>query len=559
MPRKRPHSSRQSTNTVASVLLSLFFCGGAVAIEAQDPSNPTPEQEGIQAEQLVPKRELDAVQHRLDEVTQRLVEAYRQLFLRLPEADRPAFLIELIESGRVKPQPNGATRPPLPYQIRELAYDLANAEVVSARPLGGAFVEAATLGLFDPQPTIRTKAAALLAKLDAKPVLERVHTALLAESQTAPTVAMLSIITRHPTAEAWELVLKRLDAETQPIDVLRAALDSALAIHLVQPTDCEDQSSQIRSAIQSLGSDHMTPNAVRMLAQLGDLEAVRGHISSQNGQISRAAAQSLVSDPDSLDIIVQQARAVSALFEVAADAIRHHDLTASGYSRAAGLPAPSTEKREEVLLRLAAALPPGELLKIVSTPMDLTERERLLSTVAIASEPEKFSDSEYWIEERRLLVESLIRTRLQLRNPSGAMRVIDAIPADARTAPMLQDEVAALIWLNRLDDAANRATALGVPRGPEVWLATLEKIEAMDHAPAALAVCSGLFEAEFTQDQRDRFGALSERVASLHETPEDPTDPTASDQTVAERELDPSETTRSQADTETQEREAAVR
>lgn len=528
--------SRQSTNRIKPVLIAISLCTGLAAASTPDAPPPTEKQTTSPEQEMVPKHELDVVQRRLDQVTLRLVDAYRQLFLKLPEADRSAFLIELICSAL----PSGASengpiseRPPLPHQVRELAYDLAAAEVVSARPLGPEFVEAAALGLADPQPQIRTKAASLLAKLDAKPIMDRVRKALSAEQQPEAAVAMLSVITRHPSRDSIDVVLAQLEPEHQPVPVLVAALDATLALFNAHPIEEKEQLARIGAAIDALGSDHLTPNAVRLLARLGNLEAVRAHISSQNEQISRAAVQALMTDPDSLEAILTEASRASALFELAAEAIRHHTPTAAGYNRVAGLPAPSAEKRGEVLVRLASSLPPAELLKVASSPMELTERERLLSIIATPEELEKLAQEEYRTEDRRLLVESLVRTRLQLKNAPGALKVIESIPAEARSNTLVQDEVAALIWLNRLDEAAARSTAIGVPKGVETWFATLERIEALDHAPDALARCSELFQDSFTDEHRERFGSIAQRLASLHNIREDPADPTAPDQIAA--------------------------
>lgn len=486
---------------------------------------------------MVPREELEAVQDRLDQVTLRLVDAYRQLFLKLSEAERPVFLIELIGSARPSGEAGAnqeQARPPLPHQIRELAYDLAAAEVVSARPLGPEFVEAAASGLTDPQAQIRTKAASLLAKLDASTIMDQVRHALRNEKHTDAIVAMLSIITRHPSHASISVVLDRLDPEHQPVPVLIASLDAMLAIFGTEPIENQKHLAKIRKTLDALSADQLTPNAIRLRARLGDLEVVRAHIASRNEQISRAAAQALVGDPESLQAILAEAARSSALFEIAGEAIRNHDPTASGYSQAAELPAPSTEKRTEVLVRIAATLPPGELLKVVSMPMELTERERLLSVVATPAELEKLADQDYRTEDRRLLIESLSRTRLQLKNPTGALKVIESIPADSRSVSLVQDEITALIWLNRLDEAAQRSGTIAIPQSIEVWFATLEKIESLDHAPSALTRCSDIFAENFTPEQQERFGVIAQRVASLRETPQTPEDLLANEQATSD-------------------------
>ena len=76
-----------------------------------------------------------------------------------------------------------------------------------------------------------------------------------------------------------------------------------------------------------------------------------------------------------------------------------------------------------------------------------------------------------------------------------------------------------MIWLNRLDEAIAGSESLGNPIAPEVWLATLEKIEATDHAPEALARFVDAYSGSLTESQPARLNALSERVASLHPTP----------------------------------------
>jgi len=538
----RTRSSRQIANTpffggavllmLSSGLIAQAEPSSPVPTESREISQETPEPgSDTQTQEMVPRAELDHALSQLDAITHRLVDVYRQLFLRLPEAERSAFLTELINGG---PQSNGsgsgtgsegqpAPRAPLPYQVRELAYDLATAEVVSARPLGSALIDAASLGLNDERPTIRTKAAGLLAKLDASAVLDRVHEALRNETHPQAAAAMLSVLARHPSADALPLALVRLDPRSQPRIVLHAAIDAILAIHNTNPITETETLARMAEAIGTMNPSDLTPNAVRLLARIGEVEAVRSHLTSERAAICRAAAESLVNDAESMEAILDHARQNPVLFEYAAESVRHHEPNATRFALVAVLPAPTPEKRDEMLAKLAAGLPPAELLRVVSTPMDLTERERLLSSFATATELSRFAELEYRTEDRRLLLESLVRTRLQLKNAAGALRVVEGIPDDARWETLREHEIASLLWLNRIDDAVTCTEHIGHPKGPDVWLSTIEKIETLAHAPTVLLTLAQNYSENLTEQQRERLASLQRRIATLHPEPEDET------------------------------------
>ncbi|MFG0294100.1 MAG: hypothetical protein ACF8MJ_13235 [Phycisphaerales bacterium JB050] len=495
----------------------------------EPPSDPQAIEETEKPER---ERQLEGEVTRLKEerdlLAAHLVEAYRRLFLRLPEGERAAFLAELMARGYVgteNAENGGVAMTSLPSSVRELAYDLAAAEVVSARPLGPAIVEAAASGLSDPVAPVRRKAAALLAKLDASAVMTKVIEALEKEPNAAVVRELLTVVARHPRPEAQPLVLaKALDTE-QPREVLIAALETLLALRDKGPALDEEQTAGVHRVVTGLTPEEITPNIVRLLARLGDMATVRKLVDAERADICRAAARELVGDASSLELLIARAQRSDAVYEQAIEAICRHTPTATGYRRASELPAPSIEKRQEQLARLSSVMAPTELLTAASLPMDLSERERLLVPVATDEELAKYAQPEYFTEDRRLLLESLVRTRLQLKNAQGALKVIRGLPAEIRTSALLNDELACLIWLNRLDEATQQARAIGNPAGTDTWLATLERIEALDHAPAALARLVTEFDGVLNDNQRERLVKLQERVASLHPAPEpDPVD-----------------------------------
>lgn len=507
--------------------MPLLLASGAQETPSPTPIDPAPTQK---TPQTVPADQLAEVQAELEAVTAQLVEAYRRLFLRLPEAERSAFLADMMSRGlgQGPDEPNAVS--PLPFKVRELAYDLATAEVISARPLGPGLIEAASLGLADGRAQIRAKAAGLLAKLDASEVVERVREALATETHAGAATEMLSVVARHPDASSHPIVLAWLKKPNLPVGVRVAALDAVLSHHREFPIEEPESLDLVRATIDGLSPDELTPNTVRLLMMLGDVDRVRSLVGSEQARIARAAASQLVEDAESLDGLLRRAQEATAIYEFAVEAVRRHQPTATGFRRASELPAPSPEKRAELLTRLASALEPSELLTVASLPMDLAERERYLSAVASPESLERFADAEYRTEDRRLLLESLVRTRLQLRNATGALRVIQSLPVEARSATLVHDEVTALIWLNRLDEAVTRSESLGSAIAPDVWLDTLEKIEAMDHAPDALARFTEAYAATLTELQSDRLASLSKRLASLHPTPEAPDDDGVADQ-----------------------------
>lgn len=542
-----------------SAILALLLWAGSPAGLATQPADP-PAEQPTGNETAMPEREaqLEAELNRLsterEALTAHLVEVYRRLFLRLPEGERAAFLAELMgrgAAGSAQGENGGTPRLPLPAPVRELAYDLAVAEVVSARPLGPAIVEAAATGLQDPAAGVRRKAAGLLAKLDATPVMPAVMASLARETNGAVVRDLLTVVARHPQPEARPLVLEKALGQEQPREVVIAALETLLALMTDGQGLEPEQDAQIHQVVSSLSAEEMTPNIVRLLARLGDLEAVRGLLHADRADISRAAARELVGDADSLELLIARAQRSDAVYEQAIEAIRRHTPTATGYRRASELPAPSIEKRQEQLARLSAAMAPSELLTAARLPMELTERERLLASVATDQELAKYTEPGYLTEDRRLLLESLVRTRLQLKNAQGALRVIRGLPAEVRTSSLLNDEIACLIWLNRLDEAVQQARSIGNPAGTDTWLSTLERIETMEHAPDVLARLVTEFDGVLNEIQRERLESLRERVASLHPMPEsDPTGGDGQDPPTAETVADADDATEAETDRE---------
>ena len=400
---------------------------------AQDPPAPAPGEPSPAQPipQTVPAEQLEAVQAELEVVTAQLVEAYRRLFLSLAEADRSAFLADMMSRGLADDAEQQDERAPLPVKVRELAYDLATAEVVSARPLGPALIDAASLGLADRQPEIRAKAAGLLAKLDASAVIERVRAALASETHTGAATQMLSVVARHPEAASQPVVLAWLKKPDLPIAVRLAALDAVLSHQRDFALTDPESLALVSATIDGLSPDEYTANTVRLLMAIGSTERVRELLGAEREVIAAAAASQLVDDAASLDAMLARAAEEPAIFAFAVEAVRRHQPTATGFRRASELPAPSPEKRAEVLTDLASSLPPSELLTVARLPMDLAERERYLSTVAAPEELQRFVDPEHRTEDRRLLLESLVRTRLQLKNAAGALRVIQGLPAEA--------------------------------------------------------------------------------------------------------------------------------
>jgi hypothetical protein len=541
MQRTRRRKPRQIANKAAVLAALLWACVPLSQASLQDggsdkPATPPVQPDGAGDAPGEPATdpdgdaptEVDLLRAQRDALTAHLVEAYRRLFLRLPEAERGAYLAELMTRGFIGGNGNGneggASGVVLPHPVRELAYDLAAAEVVSARPLGPTVVEAAAGGLADPEASVRRKAAGLLAKVDASQVMAQVIGALGAETHAGVVRELLTVVARHPRPEALPLVLAKATGEGQTPEVVAAALETLLALTTNESELDAEASERVRRSIEELEPSRLTPNIVRLRARLGDLDAVRGLLSHERAEIARAAASELVSDEGSMEALIVRAQQTDAVYDQAVEAIRRHAPTATGFRRASELVAPSTERRQEMLTRLASSLAPAELLTVVSLPMDLADRERLLATIATDEQLARYVEAEYRTEDRRLLLESLVRTRLQLKNAPGALRVIRGLPDAARSSALLQDEVTCLIWLNRLDEAVERAAALGNPTGPDIWLATLERIEAMDHAPQALARLVQSFDGVLTENQRERLAQLSERVASLHPQPE-PSEP----------------------------------
>jgi hypothetical protein len=219
---------------------------------------------------------------------------------------------------------------------------------------------------------------------------------------------------------------------------------------------------------------------VTLLAQIDDPMLVRPLLSSSRIEVAQAAAEALVAAPEALEDVVGAASKNSAIFRPAVAALRRHQPTAVGF-------------------------------QVAAREADPAVRETYLRHVDRA----EFLGAPGERQERLDLAMLLVRTRLQLRNPQGALAVIESLPG-TEAGRFAAPRATALLWLNRIDDAEQltKESALAA----SCWLDALEYAQDLEHARTIRDRLAARFAAAFTPAEAARFESLSDGV----EGPPDP-------------------------------------
>ncbi len=438
-----------------------------------------------------------------NQVLDRLVREKRDRFRAIPLDDAAArsnYIATLLAD------PAGA--------VRMLGVDLANDELANARSPGPSVSEAALAMLSDPEARFRRLGADLLEKLAPEGVGGRVNDALIRETDPAAAAALLGAARRWPQGRVIPVVLRWL--EDGPA-ARTAALSALVKLDREGLLTDEAHVRRAMQAIRGLQINEIGTAGVQLLARRGgeaDLPWVTQLLEHQDLAIRLAAAAGLAERPECVDAVVAAAGKDASLFTAAATTLMRHRRTGAGLASLVSLPAPSPEARLERIKRMAAALPPETVCAVGCKTADSEAREAILSRLEGAAW--------WWVDQRawasaasspvwlRGLVE-LARTRLELGRPAEALEAlgpVDSIAMEpAVTAPV---RTVAMIWLNRLDEAAS------LPVGAEVWVSALERIVDLPHAAAALARFDALYPTPVLDDGlRTRVAWIREQLQQL--------------------------------------------
>lgn len=437
-------------------------------------------------------------------IADRLVDAYRRLYLTTASTDRTPLLVSFLCDE-------------LP-DVRRLGFELADRELLNARALAPEIAVAALDRLADPNPDLRALAAALVANLDPPGAREILRTTLRNETDPAAAAAMLRAASRRPDIRLAEEAARWLGAPGPPgvaaVTAISAVADAGL---LSDPVIRSDALAVPRAT----APESLTPADIRLLGLLGDASdrtVLRSLLASDAREVRLAAAEALADWRADLDAVIDVARADSDFYDIAAEGIRTLVPSAEGFRLLESLIAPTPERERIARSRMAAVLPPSELAAVASSIPDPAERLELIAQAATEA-----TDATTRAPLRILVAEA----RLHLDDPTGALAAIEPVNAAALPMALRQRagsaKVRSLLLLGRVDDAAAAGGA------PDTWLDCLEHclLRGTPAAPEIAARLTALFpEEQLAPEQRVRLASALDRLAAMDSGPR-PQDPAA--------------------------------
>lgn len=456
-------------------------------------------------QRVLAKENAGAVEH-----TERALRAaYRQLYALLPEDQRDAFIADLLRSDRPR--------------VRELGHDIALESILNARTLGDGVRVAALAGASESEPTLRRRSAELLDRLGLGEDVDNARVAvswLGAERDPIAAGALLRLVAREHamrTPASVEPCVAWLEAEGPALD---AALGAGLALSRDGLLGVTDTRALAVASTRALGAGP-TPLRVRVVGAVGDRDLLVPLLDAQT-DIAMGAATALAPDPAYLDALVAAAQTHEQLFATVASALAQHAPTAGTLPLMLTLPAPDADEKRAAASTLVRAMSPEEQLlaaNALASPSDVVAYLPHSGTPAFYAaddEPDERTAS------RLGVTAALVRARLTLREPEGALTALDAIPAELRTDDTESARAHALLWLGRLDAArALQSERPGIPAS--IWLDALRDAIDLAHASTIATTASELFGPALTEQERARLGSLVSRLADAQ--PSEPPSP----------------------------------
>jgi hypothetical protein len=404
--------------------------------------------------------------------TQRITDVYRRLYLVSPYQDRGGLLAEMLRAED---------------PLRGLGIELVYRELAQGRQVDQEVGTAAIEMLAGPSPATRIEAARLVATLSPPESGTRLTRALEIETMPGPAKALLMACAKWPRVSAVQSSLRWLEYGAVTRDEaasLLLALDTEGL--LTSPSDRRRVAQTLRAA----GPRKLNADGLRLAVLTGDdndREAIAALIGDRDAPTRDVAASALARRPEFAGRVIAAARSDSALYPAAIAATASHRASASGYADLRAIDAPSPEARRAGLLAVARAMEPAEVLEAArSHEPDPELRVAVLSTLGNAAATPDERDA---INAAKLL---LAQTQLELRRPDAAIAALLQINGASEDQKFTQDSersyVAALLWLNRIDEALARNA------GADDWLAALELIGDEPHAPMVARAALEQFE-----------------------------------------------------------------
>lgn len=231
-------------------------------------------------------------------VTQRLVEAQRQLYLVTPQEERTAMLEKMLIA------------PELP--LRLLAMDLIVQRLVDQQTIGTTLRGALIVTLGDPSAQVRAKSAQLIRDLNDAPGADAIAQRL--DIETDPTVlrAYLLAMADMPRVQALGRAMQLLgDVELQ--SPAAGVLERAIADGMVTDQHKQALTRQLRQL--TAGDDTLSPKMIELLGRVAtedDWQRIAGWMDSPKDAVRIAAAEAWAASDRPLGELAK--RADSELF-----------------------------------------------------------------------------------------------------------------------------------------------------------------------------------------------------------------------------------------------------
>jgi hypothetical protein len=444
-----------------------------------------------------------------EELHIRVSDGYRRLYLALPNegAERPRLLVQMLSDRTAT--------------LRDLGLDILWREISAGKTIDSTVVDAAMQLLLAPDPQIRARAAVLVTQFAPPDVAAQVSAALERETSAEAAASLLIAVSRWPTATAIEPALRWL--EQSPTE-FPAAIDALQSMHARGLLTNPDYLRRAATALRSIPTSSLTPNACRLLAVIGnedDRRRIAELLAGPSSSARSAAADALAVHPEFLEPILAAAMYDSALFNTAVRAVMQSRPTAAGFAAIKALPARTPQLHREGLIRTSLLLPLHDLLEASRSLGDDPELgDAVLSRLAEPGVPGTPGEA---IVDTKLLCEALFLladARLDLDRPDRALAALATLPeplpdgVDAARARRLR--VIALVWTNQLDLAA----AENAPCAD--WLRALEHAFAEAHASLIIEEIHRQFETAMTNEELQRLETLAAKVrnAAIGQAPE---------------------------------------
>lgn len=434
---------------------------------------------------------------RARELSTRLTETQRRLYVATDVAQRPALVASML-------------RDDVP-EVRTLAFELVERELVST-PTPAAEVVAAIVDLLrNPAAGVRAQAAGLLGRIAPEGAGDAVASALVREQDSAAAAALLTAASRWPGPSLREPVLRWLEngPGTRPV-----AAEAALAMQRAGQWTAEDV-ERIASAMRRVQPTDLTPAGCRLVAAIGSSDDVQrlSQLLMTGGAAQRSAvADSLTGRPEFVDAILAAADRDAALISAAARAVAACRPNLQGFRSIARLPCADEALRRAALRIVGESLRTGALLSAADeTGGDTASTLWLLERALTLAQQSMAAGEDGSLELVRESAERLARQRLELGRPAEAIAALDAAPEASPTSRLTALRVVALIVLGRVEDARR----LGA--GAEAWLDGLERCVGMDQAGDVVEVIREDLVPQMEPAQLQRFEALAARVQASAE------------------------------------------